>query len=94
VTVGKQFADVPCKYGAPMGRREFCDDDQARCQAFRVRLVDVDYDDGGAYWGGGSPLYCVRDRHDQVQLFFRAPDRNAAIAMARAQHPDLRFFRG
>lgn len=40
----------------------------------RVHL-DGDYDEGGAYWGGGrgtSPLYCVWDGEGNV-LYMRAP---------------------
>ena len=92
----KQFDDVSCKYGAPMGRREYCDDDAARVHVFRVRMVDGDYDDGGAYWGGypSKPLYCVRDDNGLVQLFIRGHTRYEVLQYLAEHHPDLRPMRG
>lgn len=61
--MNKQFDDVPCKYGAPMGRRTFGspDSEPETISVFRVVMVDDDYDDGGAYWGGGGPpLWCAK----------------------------------
>lgn len=92
--MGKQFDSVSAKYGAPMGRRTFCDDDTAKCHLFRVKLVDGDYDDGGAYWGGppSEPLWCVRDKREgKVLLFYRATSRAAALAEAQSEYPELRF---
>lgn len=93
--MGRQFNDVSAKYGAPMGRRTFCDNEQAKCRLFRVQMVDGDSDDGGAYWGGppAEPLWCVRDRRDgEVLLFYRAVTRERALAMVQAEYPELRFF--
>lgn len=91
----KQFSSVDSKYGAPMGRRNYCDDDQAKCNLFRVRMVDGDYDDGGAYWGGppSQPLYCVQDHDGQVQLFYRADTREEAKEEALNDYPNLKFYR-
>lgn len=66
----KQFEDVHAAYGAPMGRRDYVVVDEARVELFRVRFVDGDYDDGGAYWGGGDPLFCARG--EGVEYFIRA----------------------
>jgi len=80
----KQFESVPCKYGAPMGRDSFGDPRKVsdkRISLFRVRMVDGDYDDGGAYWGGypGLPLYCARTGDDSSYLdFARANSRKEA----------------
>jgi hypothetical protein len=71
-----QFSEVGSKYGAPMGRAEY--GDAGNCPAgsvelFRVNFVDGDYDDGGAYWGGGKdspPLFCARG--EDYQAFTRA----------------------
>ena len=82
----RQFDKVDCKYGAPMGRPEFMTgfDKPARC--FRVRMIDGDYDDGSAYWGGGVPLFCAKNDAG-LQIFSRSPDRKAAKAAfaSRAQ---------
>jgi hypothetical protein len=90
----KQFTSVNSSRGAPMGRASFCDNEEAKVQLFRVRMVDYDYDDGGAYWGGGgTPLYCARDKAGEVQLFYRADNREEARKAVLDEYPDLRFFR-
>lgn len=93
--MGKQFDDVEYRYGAPMGRRHSAGIEPKRVHVFRVRFVDGDYDDGGAYWGGGSPLYCVRDcKGGNVQLFYRAKTRREAIEIMRSAHKHLTPIRG
>lgn len=68
----KQFPDVHSRYGAPMGRPESPFIEEGPIRLFRVRMVDGDYDDGGAYWGGGpTPLWCGRDEEGNEQ-FVRA----------------------
>lgn len=42
------------------------------------------YDQGGAYWGTGAPLYCAWTA-EGFRRYFRAPSRRAALAIA-AQH--------
>lgn len=62
-----QFADVDYSRfrGAPMGRSSYGSPDDCpprSVRLFRVRFIGGDYDDGGAYWGGGPdtlPLYCA-----------------------------------
>lgn len=78
--MGRQFPDVSAKHGAPMGRRHAKElSEEGKIRLFRVRLVDGDYDDGGAYWGGppSPPLYCARDE-DGNEQFVRARSRTAA----------------
>jgi hypothetical protein len=78
--MSKQFSDVSCKYGAPMGRREdgYLETDIARfVRLFRVRLDSGGYDDGGAYWGIGTPLFCAID-DDGNRKFVRASHRTKA----------------
>lgn len=88
----KLLSDVSSKYGAPMGRREIRDDTAAKVRLFRVRMVDGDYDRGGAYWGGGStPLYAAIG--DGFQSFTRAKSRAEAKAAFLEEFPDLRFYR-
>jgi hypothetical protein len=64
----KQFADVCCKYGAPMGRPEIYADFSGKARCFKVNLVDVCYDDGGAYWGSGT-LYCATNAPTNQPVF-------------------------
>lgn len=64
-----------------------------RVHVTRVRLDQGGYDSGGAYWGGGQPLYYAASDDGAVDLFFRASDRAAAKARVRAKHPSARFFR-
>lgn len=96
----KQFANVSSAYGAPTGRREFGDPGDTPMALFRVNMVDGDYDDGGAYWGGGrgvDPLYCLRGTarfegtEEEVQRFVRAKSRAAAFLALQEDYPDLKL---
>ncbi len=59
--MAKQFTDVTSMYGAPMGRAEYGRFPLGKVRLFRVRINSGGYDDGGAYWGVGQPLYCATD---------------------------------
>lgn len=82
--MGRQFADVASRYGAPMGRRQsgYLETDMPRAvRLYRVRLDSGGYDDGGAYWGIGAPLWCAED-DDGNRQFVRAGSRErAALAL-------------
>lgn len=85
--MGKQFADCVSQYSAPMGRREtrITPDNmpaERSLRLFRVRLDRGGYDDGGAYWGAGQPLYCLRGDGpvEEIRVFVRANSREAAKA--------------
>lgn len=103
--MGKQFPNVHSRYGAPMGRSESKGDPGApyKFRVYRVNLNSGGYDDGGAYWGHGAPLYCaeawqVWDESDgtdygNARQFMRAKDREAAKAIVREQYPNSKFFR-
>lgn len=73
-----QFPKVSGTYGAPMGRHGGTLQTE-RIRLFRVRLDAGGYDDGGAYWGIGAPLWCADDGDGGMQ-FVRAPTRAAACA--------------
>lgn len=91
--MGRQMSDVNCQYGAPMGRGNGSDHTAAgpvRC--FRVRLDSGGYDDGGAYWGGGQPLYCATDGAE-FEHYTRADDRADAKAQFAERYPSIRFLR-
>ena len=63
----------------------------------RVRLNRGGYDDGGAYWGAGAPLYryaaTEAPNGECPEGFLRAADRAAAKAQILASYPAARFFR-
>ena len=53
---------VNCQYGAPMGRDSNLPPCDERAQPIKMTLRQVylargGYDNGGAYWGTGEPLY-------------------------------------
>lgn len=79
-----QFQRVNCSYGAPMGRRSdgYLETGVPRSvRLFRVALDSGGYDNGGAYWGIGAPLWCAIDDGGSRQ-FLRASTRaRAALAL-------------
>ena len=69
---------VSCKYGAPMGRREYHTKPAGRTVLIaNIPLDSGGYDCGGAYWGLGAPLYCATDGGDYRE-FIRAWSRAEA----------------
>ena len=76
-----QFPLVNCERGAPMGRTTFGTPEHAenKIRVFQVNIDSGGYDDGGAYWGLGKPLYCATDGADYRQ-FTRATTRLEAVA--------------
>lgn len=78
--MAKQFDNVCTSRGAPMGRREdsFLETETQRyVRLFQVRIDRGGYDDGGAYWGLGQPLFCALDG-DGNRQFTRASSRTQA----------------
>ena len=94
--------DVPCKYGAPMGRRSSLhpgNDSPIKLHLRYVPFVDGCYDQGGAYWGSPANLY-VAWGHDLnypdeplVEFYCRASSREGAKAEVLAHRPNARFYR-
>jgi len=60
-----------------MGRHDSSGQPEGRCRLFRVNIDGGGYDDGGAYWGLGKPLYCLRDESGD-EWFARDHSREAA----------------
>lgn len=58
----------------------------------RVRLDSGGYDNGGAYWGIGTPLYWAASDGGEVDMWFRASDRHAAKGVVREKHPGATFY--
>jgi hypothetical protein len=75
--------NVSSKFGAPMGR--FSDNPENFSGSVHLEVVpfvDGDYDEGGAYWGGGEeaiPVYCAWDNTGAV-LYLRAKSSKDAKA--------------
>lgn len=82
--MAKQFNDTGSRYGSPMGRSEWRDAPTVSrsVRVFRVRINSQGYDDGGAYWGIGKPLFCATDGQN-YRMFARADSRLSAVAEFR-----------
>lgn len=88
--------NVPTSYGAPMGRPGR--DEGAllpgdRVYLRRLRLDSGGYDEGGAYWGHGAPIYWAYALDGAFDITLRARSRKAAKAAILADYPGVRFFR-
>lgn len=87
--------DVSSKYGAPMGRHtgpNYLETCAGKLYLRRVRINSGGYDDGGAYWGIGQPLFHVEDPDGNSQ-FMRAHNRAAAKTKILADWPGATFYR-
>jgi len=91
-------ADVSCRYGAPMGRYSRLPADpseRVKLRLVRLRFVGHDYDEGGAYWGGGDPIYFAKGEASDVvvEVYVRAKDRLDAKRKVREKLPNAVFYR-
>ena len=88
---------VNCDYGAPMGRHErHSPDPNVPFQFYLHRIYLNDgYDDGGAYWGSGQPLYRAYAETDDyiVDFYLRAPSRENAKHQVLILYPEAFFKR-
>lgn len=87
---------VSNKYGAPPGRRGR--DEGAlllgvRVYLRRLRLDGGGYDEAGAYWGVGAPIYWAYTLDGALDITMRASSREAAKATLLADYPGIRFYR-
>lgn len=99
--------EVSCKYGAPMGRsshRTFTDksgqtfllDVNENAKPFRLMRCPLDnggYDQGGAYWGLGEPLYYYEGPLSDISGYIRGRTRELAKAGVRKMFPLAKFYR-
>ena len=86
---------VSCKYGSPMGRYtggEFLDTDSGKIYLRRIKLDSGGYDNGGAYWGIGQPLWETLDQ-DGNGFIFRESNRESAKKHILERFPDAKFYR-
>ena len=84
--------------GAPMGRADWGLAEHREHHMVmnlqRVKLIDGDYDLGGAYWGGGGePLFCAWAEGIEARVFVRAKDRRAAKLKVNEHFLNAKFFR-
>ena len=88
--------------GSAMGRKSWRDNfrehqaDPIKCCLRRLRWVDGDYDEQGAYWGhvSGTWIYWANfDIGDDNQdIFVRATSRDDAKDQIRKELPQAKFF--
>lgn len=87
--------NVASKYGAPMGRYSdtLSNFEERKVHLRRVPLIDDCYDQGGAYWGMPSNLWCAWSEEtdsEYVVTYFRADSRKDA----KSQLPETcKFYR-
>jgi hypothetical protein len=86
--------------GASMGRGNWLPKDlnaEGKIHLTRLKWVDGDYDEGGAYWGntGKDDVYCAWGDLNEVNalMFVRADSRIAAKAFVMETLPNVRFYR-
>lgn len=85
------------QYGASMGRRDNITETAfpVKFHLRRVRLDSGGYDNGGAYWGHGAPLYYAwgDGEEERQEMFFRAHSREDAKQQLRGAFPNCTFYR-
>ena len=98
---GEDYGEGPdgqrvCR-GALMGRcNKLPDtrlDEPVKLHMERLRFVDGDYDQGGAYWGSGpngSAVYCAYT--ENCHIFVRSKSRSEAKEKVREELPAARFY--
>lgn len=84
------LSNVFSKYGAPMGRRNIEKNPNANVTLFLMRMVDNDYDTGGAYWGGTeTPMYAAIG--DDFEFYLRANSLTEAKLLLLQTYPKLQI---
>jgi hypothetical protein len=88
--------NVSSMYGAPMGRYSApATELSGRVHLRYVPFVSGDYDQGGAYWGGGQytqPLFCAWD-DEGTAVYLRAASRKSAKWQLSSKNPTIKFYR-
>jgi hypothetical protein len=100
-----KLSNVSSRYGAPMGRRDLTPPireegfDRVRLHLRRVYIDSGGYDNGGAYWGFGVPLYQCSgylaegtDQEEAIEYYLRAGSREAAKQQVRTRYPAATFY--
>ena len=95
----RKFLHTPSPRGAPMGRSNTVTDADfpVKFRLERMRLVDGDYDNGGAYWGGypSDPMWVAwgMAEDEEQELFVRAKTRDEAKEFVKETFINARFWR-
>ena len=87
----RKLEEVSGKYGAPMGRQGYYGAPDGQLIHIQHVPLDEGYDDGGAYWGCGQPLWWAYDDDGEYEAFFRASNREAAKNVVLDEIPDAKF---
>ncbi len=94
-----QLSNCSNKYGAEMGRPNILPSNTnspLKLRMEKLKWVDYDYDQGGAYWGGGtrSSIYCAwhDNKSNPVQIFVREASRQDAKEKVKSILPVVRFY--
>lgn len=84
--------------GSQMGRRNFLPQDlntPIKLEVQRLKWVDGDYDEGGAYWGGGNGdtifFFHGEDSEEQIELYVRAKSMKQATEKMKEILPNATF---
>lgn len=95
----RKLPDVSSARGAPMGRRNNITepDSPVKFRLERMQLVDGDYDNGGAYWGGypSDPMWTAwgMGENEEQEMFIRAKTREDAKGLVKEIFINARFWR-
>ena len=94
----KELSNGSSQRGAQLGRRDHVTEPNhpVKMHLVKLRWVDGDYDQGGAYWGGGmgdNIFHAWGDGAEYEQeLFIRAADRFHARLLVRQQFQPAVFL--
>lgn len=78
--------------GAAMGRSSI-GEPVDKVHLRKVNLDSGGYDNGGAYWGFGLPLFRCYSKDGKFDQFFRADNREYAKRIMRSHFPTIQFLR-
>lgn len=93
----KPLPNACSEYGCAMGRRNTIEEPEAliKFHLRRMKLYDYGcYDEGGAYWGSGDPMYYAYGDGPKFvnEMFIRAKDRQDAKNQVLAEFEHATFF--
>lgn len=80
----RKLSSVSSRCGAPMGRSDAVTDPDypVKFRLERMQMIDNDYDNGGAYWGGypSDPMWVAwgMAEYEEQEVFIRAKTREEA----------------
>ena len=95
----RKLPNVSSPRGAPIGRSNTVTepDFPVKFRLERMQLVDGDYDNGGAYWGGypSGPMWVAwgMAEDEEQEVFIRAKNREEAKEFVKETFINARFWR-